>query len=59
MLQDLDNDMEYVRTLKPLAAMLEYHVKWAFWYQGMSCPMSSGYRWMRWPTDTEVDFKTD
>ena len=27
MLQDLDNDMEYVRTLKPLAALLECHVK--------------------------------
>ena len=27
MLQDLDNDMEYVRTLKLLAAVLEYHVK--------------------------------
>ena len=27
MLQDLDNDMEYVRTLKPLAAVLECHVK--------------------------------
>lgn len=27
MLQDLDNDMEYVRTLKPLADVLECHVK--------------------------------
>ena len=27
MLQDLDNDMEYVRSLKPLAAVLECHVK--------------------------------
>jgi hypothetical protein len=26
-LRDLDIDMEYVRTLKPLAAVLEYHVK--------------------------------
>ena len=27
MLQDLDIDKEYVRTLKPLAASLEFHVK--------------------------------
>jgi len=27
MFQDLDNDMEYVRTLKPLAAVLKYHVQ--------------------------------